>query len=100
MQMRLFWGIYLMQTALNYCDVKVRDLVELYVRLEILRPVSIPDRWQRKEFRALDICHVCDGDKLQAFSRSYAYGPILPPDDELEDWPKFPIRNRRQKEKT
>lgn len=89
-----------MQSGINYADAKVRELVEMYERLEILRPVTIPDRWQRKQFRALDICQVCDGDKQQVFSRSYAYGPILPPDEELEDWPKFPIRNRRTRVKS
>lgn len=80
-----------------YCDADPLLLTELYTRLEILRPVTIPDAWDRRKFRALDICHVCDGDKLTAVSRSYAFWAYLPPDDELEDWPKFVIRNRRNK---
>ncbi|EFF4796148.1 hypothetical protein B5K64_003591 [Escherichia coli] len=86
------------QSALHYHHAKVHELAEIYARLEVLRPVSIPDPWQRKQFRALDICHICDGDKRQVLSRSYAYGPVLPPDEELEDWPKFVIRNRRKRE--
>lgn len=87
------------QKPLHYASVKPHDLAELYSRLEILRPVSIPDKWERKQFRALDVCQVCDGDTQQVFSRSYAYGPILPPDDDLEDWPKFVMRNRRKSDK-
>lgn len=84
----------------SYRDANPHQLTELYFRLEIMRPVVIPDKWERKKFRALDICQVCDGDRLELVSRSYAYGAYLEADDELEDWPKFPIRNRRMKNKT
>ncbi|EFO7976571.1 hypothetical protein HO291_003426 [Salmonella enterica] len=90
----------MMQKKSNrYADVNPHEFAELYRKLEILRPVTIPDQWQRKQFRALDVCQVCDGDTMQVLSRSYAYGPILPPDDELEDWPKFTLRNRRLRDK-
>lgn len=80
-----------------YRNVNPHQLAEIYRKLEILRPVMIPDPWNRKQFRALDVCQICDGDRLQIMSRSYGYGPILPPDDELEDWPKYVLRNRREK---
>lgn len=57
-----------------YCDADPLQLTELYTRLEILRPVTIQDAWDRRKFRAQDICHVCNGDKLIAVSRNYAYG--------------------------
>lgn len=79
-----------------YAELNPHQLAELYRKLEILRPVTIPDKWQRKQFRAMDVCQVCDGDRRCVYSRSYGYGPVLPPDDELEDWPKFVLRNRRK----
>lgn len=86
-----------MRNTIDYASVKLNELVELYEKLEILRPVMIPDAWQRKRFRALDVCYVCDGDTKKAVSRSYGYGPILAPDEELEDWPKFVLRNRKNR---
>ncbi|EAM6792397.1 hypothetical protein E0G74_01385 [Salmonella enterica] len=79
----------------SYHELNPHELSAFYNKLEILRPVMIPDPWQRKQFRALDICQVCDGDRLQVVSKSYGYGPILPPDDDLEDWPKYVLRNRK-----
>jgi hypothetical protein len=84
------------QLSTNYADVNPHQLADLYRKLEILRPVTIPDKWQRKQFRALDVCQICDADRQCIFSRSYGYGPFLAPDEELEDWPKFVLRNRRQ----
>ena len=80
----------------NYSAVKVHELAEVYRRLEILRPVMIPDPSQRRQFRALDVCQICDGDHKQAISRQYGYGPILPPDDELEDFMKNVLRLRKE----
>lgn len=79
----------------RYADLKVHQLSEFYKKLEILRPVHIPDPWERKKFRALDVCQICDGDTLTVHSRSYGFGPYLPPDDELEDWPKNVLRTRK-----
>lgn len=86
-----------MRNEMDYACVKVKELVETYENLEILRPVMIPDPWQRKQFRALDICYICDGDAKKTVSLSYGHGPILAPDDELEDWPKFVLRNRKKR---
>ena len=71
-------------------------MAEIYRRLEILRPVIIPDPSNRRAFRALDICQICDGDRKHAISKSYGYGPILPPDDELEDFMKNVLRLRKK----
>ncbi|EAO0118581.1 hypothetical protein EU642_22275 [Salmonella enterica] len=90
------WDGVMSKKVEKYTDVNPHQLAELYTRLEILRPVMVPDKWERKQFRALDVCQVCDGDTLLVHSRSYGYGPILPPDDELEDWPKFVLRNRKK----
>lgn len=78
-----------------YGNVNPHQLAEMYRKLEILRPVMIPDRWERKKFRALDVCQVCDGDSLCIRSTSYGFGPYLEPDDELEDWPKNVLRARK-----
>ena len=79
----------------DYSSVNPHQLAELYRRLEALRPVMIPDRSERRRFRALDVCQICDGDDLQVKSRSYGFGPYLEPDDELEDWPKNILRSRK-----
>lgn len=78
-----------------YENVNPHQLAELYRRLEILRPVMNPDPWERRKFRALDVCQICDGDTRSIRSTSYGYGPYLPPDDELEDWPKSILRARK-----